>query len=251
MLHDTKGKGVYDEAKVILEDELPASILLHDGWLYLSGRGTVRRYKQSKPGGDYDVKEIIAQGFCGYQHHQVSGLTIGNDGWLYITAGDDDNYVEGSDGSRVTVLRTGAIFRCRPDGSKMQLFSLGFYNPYRDVAFDAAGNMFHADNDDKDGGKFTGCRLMHVAEGNDFGWRLRTGRVAVCRISARGRLRRIARQSSAVAEDGSRHGHRPAHLQRHAIPGELSRFDLLPRCTQQADTRLQSRGRRRKLCRHP
>src|SRR4030095_12142897 len=27
-------KGVYDKAKVILEDELPSSILVHDGYLY-------------------------------------------------------------------------------------------------------------------------------------------------------------------------------------------------------------------------
>jgi putative membrane-bound dehydrogenase-like protein len=175
VLRDTTGKGTYDNAKVILEDELPSSILVHDGWLYLSGRGTVRRYKQSKPGGPYDVKQFIAQGFCGFHHHQVSGMTIGNDGWLYITSGDDDNYVEGSDGSRATVLRTGAVFRCRPDGSKMQVFSIGYRNPYRDVAFDSAFNMFHADNDNEDGSKFTGCRLMHVAEESDFGWRLSQG----------------------------------------------------------------------------
>jgi putative membrane-bound dehydrogenase-like protein len=175
VLRDTKGKGIYDKAEVLLEEELPSSILLHDGWLYLSGRGTIRRYKQSKPGGKYDVREVIAQGFCGFHHHQVSGMTIGNDGWLYVTSGDDDNYVEGSDGSRATVLRTGAIFRCRPDGSKMHVFALGFRNPYRDVAFDAVFNMFHVDNDNEDGSKFTGCRLMHVAEGSDFGWRLRIG----------------------------------------------------------------------------
>ncbi len=174
-LHAGKADGTWDQAQVILEDELPSSILLHDGWIYLTGRGTVRRFRQSKPGGPYDVKEIVAQGFCGFHRHQVSGLTIGNDGWLYVTSGDDDNYVEGSDGSRATVLRTGAIFRCRPDGSRMQTFAMGFRNPYRDVAFDAEGNLFHADNDNEDGSKFTGCRLMHVAEGNDFGWRLRQG----------------------------------------------------------------------------
>ena len=167
--------GVYDKAKVILEEELPSSILLHDGWLYTASRGSVRRYKQSKPGGAWDVKETIAQGFCGFHHHQVSGLTLGNDGWLYITSGDDDNYAEGSDGSRATVLRTGAVFRCRPDGSKLEVFSIGYRNPYRDVTFDAAFNMFHADNDNEDGSKFTGCRLMHIPEGSDFGWRLRQG----------------------------------------------------------------------------
>jgi putative membrane-bound dehydrogenase-like protein len=167
-------KQVYDAAKTVLEDELPSSILIHDGWMYLSGQGTVRRYKQ-EPDGSWGQKQIIAQGFCGWHHHQVSGLTIGNDGWLYITSGDNDNIVEGSDGSRATVLRTGAIFRCRPDGSKMHVYSIGYRNPYRDVAFDVNFNMFHADNDNEDGSKWTGCRLVHVPEGADFGWRLRPG----------------------------------------------------------------------------
>jgi glucose/arabinose dehydrogenase len=139
-------KGVYDSAPVVLEEKLPSSILIHDGWMYLSGQGTVRRY-QRMAGGAWGKKEIIAQGFCGYHHHQVSGLTTGNDGGLYITSGDNDNFVEGSDGSRATVLRTGANFRCRSDGSKMHTHSLGYRNPYRDVVFDAAFNMFHADND--------------------------------------------------------------------------------------------------------
>jgi putative membrane-bound dehydrogenase-like protein len=167
-------KGVYDSAKVVLEDDLPSSILVHDGWMYLSGQGTVRRYQQQKDG-SWGKKEVIAQGFCGWHHHQVSGLTIGNDGWLYITSGDNDNYVEGSDGSRATVLRTGAIFRCRPDGSKMHVYSIGYRNPYRDVVFDDKFNMFHADNDNEDGSKWTGCRLMHIPLGVDFGWRLRPG----------------------------------------------------------------------------
>ena len=168
-------KKLYDKAEVILQDELPSTILLHDGWIYTASRGSVRRYRQSKPGGKYDVKEVIAQGFCGFHHHQVSGLTIGHDGWLYITSGDDDNYVEGSDGTRSTVLRTGAVFRCRPDGTQLHAFSMGFRNPYRDVAFDTEFNIFHVDNDNEDGSKFTGCRLMHVAEETDFGWRLFTG----------------------------------------------------------------------------
>ena len=136
----------------------------------------MRRCKQSKPGGPYDVKEIIAQGFCGFHHHQVSGLTIGNDGWLYITCGDDDNYVEGSDGSRATVLRTGAVFRCRPDGSKMDT-STRSATATRTATSPSTTtfNLFHADNDNEDGSKFMGCRLMHVAEGSDFGWRLRHG----------------------------------------------------------------------------
>ena len=136
----------FGKPKVIIAEQLPSSILYHDGWLYLTGRGTVRRWRQapagnitgidfSKPAAPDDpwnVREVIAQGFCGFHHHQVSGVTIGNDGKLYITSGDDDNYVEGSDGSRATVLRTGAVFRCNPDGSGMETYSTGYRNPYRD-----------------------------------------------------------------------------------------------------------------------
>lgn len=167
--------GKFENPRVIFTDELPSTLLYHDGWMYTASRSTVRRFKQSRPGGPWDTREVIAQGFCGFHHHQVSGLSIGNDGLLYITSGDDDNVVEGSDGSRATVMRTGAVFRCRPDGSHMEVYSLGYRNPYRDLAHDDQFNWFHVDNDNEDGSKFTGCRLMHVGEGMDYGWRLKIG----------------------------------------------------------------------------
>jgi putative membrane-bound dehydrogenase-like protein len=167
--------GKFEKPKIVISEELPSSILWHEGYLYVTGRGTVRRWKQSRANGPWDVRETVAQGFCGFHHHQVSGLTIGNDGLLYITSGDDDNFVEGSDGSRATVLRTGAVFRCKPDGSQMETYSLGYRNPYRDIAYDDKFNFFHTDNDNEDGSKFMGCRIMHVAEGTDFGWRLALG----------------------------------------------------------------------------
>ncbi|CAN5349805.1 c-type cytochrome [soil metagenome] len=167
--------GVYYKAETVIGEQLPSTLLWHDGWLYTASRGTVRRHRQSQTGGPWDRVEVIAQGFCGFHHHQVSGLTIGNDNKLYITTGDDDNFAEGSDGSRATVLRSGAVFRCNPDGTQMEAFSFGYRNPYRDIVCDDKFNFFHADNDNEDGSKFTGCRLMHVAEGVDYGWRLRPG----------------------------------------------------------------------------
>ena len=176
-------------ARSIIAEELPSTHPLprrlalrhrprHRAALAAGRAGRHRRpgtERPANPNDPWNVREIIAQGFCGFHHHQVSGLTIGNDGLLYITSGDDDNFVEGSDGSRATVLRTGAVFRCKPDGSKMETYSLGYRNPYRDLAYDDKFNWFHADNDNEDGSKFTGCRLMHVAEGADFGWRLLIG----------------------------------------------------------------------------
>jgi putative membrane-bound dehydrogenase-like protein len=173
-LRDTKGNGTYDQAEVILEEELPSDILPYDGWLYVAGRGTVRRYKPSKPGGPYDVQEVIARGFCADGTQQVSGLALGNDGYLYITSGGGDNLVEGSDGSRATVLRAGAVFRCRPDGSPMEVYSAGYVNPRGGVAFDAAFNAFLADGG-AGADKFDAHRLLHVPKGSNFSGRVPTG----------------------------------------------------------------------------
>jgi hypothetical protein len=57
----------------------------------------------------------------------------------------------------------------------MQTFAIGFIVPYGNAAFDAAGNLFAADNGVKGADEFTNCRLMHVPEGADYGWRLKAG----------------------------------------------------------------------------
>ncbi|MBY0457391.1 MAG: hypothetical protein K2V38_08650, partial [Gemmataceae bacterium] len=41
--------GKFQKPQVIIAEELPSSILYHEGYLYVTGRGTVRRWKQSKP----------------------------------------------------------------------------------------------------------------------------------------------------------------------------------------------------------
>ncbi len=175
-LHDTNGDGVYDKSELIMNDlEMPSSLLLHDGWMHFPSIGHVIRRRPSASGDGTWEEEEILRGMCGYHHHQVSGLTVSHDNWMYTTTGDDDNIAEGSDGSRATVLRTGAIFRSRPDGTMLSEFARGFRNPYRNVAFDELYNMFHVDNDQEDGSKFQGVRLMHLLEGADYGWRLEMG----------------------------------------------------------------------------
>ncbi len=184
VLQDADGNGVYESAEVIMDDlEIPSSLLLHDNAYYLSSLGHVIRRRREQGGW---VEQEIVRGLCGFHHHQASGLTLSPDGWLFITAGDDDNHGEGSDGSRVNVLRTGTIVRCRPDGSQLAEHARGFRNPYRDVVFDHYYNMFHVDNDQEDGSKFQGVRLMHVLEGADYGWRLREGTVCCRTDFARG-----------------------------------------------------------------
>ena len=92
-----------------------------------------------------------------------------------MTTGDSDCRARGSDGSTATILRSGGVLRCRPDGSKLEVVASGLRNPWGNVAFDDQSRMFHTDNDNEGAPGFTGCRLIHVVEGGDYGWRLREG----------------------------------------------------------------------------
>ena len=175
-LRDTDGDGVYDRADVVVVGaEMPSSIFPWKNSLYLTCVGRLERWSDDDGNGDFETKTIIADGFCGFYHHWLSGMTLNADGWFYLTAGDNDNHVIGSDGSRVEVSRCGGVFRGRVDGSNMHLFAMGFRNPYRDLAFDNRFNAFCVDNDNEDGSKFQGVRLINAVEEGDYGWRLRPG----------------------------------------------------------------------------
>ncbi len=108
----------------------------------------------------------------------VKGLpghaSLGPDGWLYVVTGAGDHSAEGKDGSKASVLRTGAVFRCRPDGSRLHVFAVGLHDPGM-PAFDLGGNLFVHDAGVPSGGAFASGRLLHVVEGGDYGFRLGQG----------------------------------------------------------------------------
>ena len=177
VLTDKDGDGTFDEASIYMDNlELPAGLLFWDGWTYLTLDHDLVRFKDEDGDGKFEKRETLVTGFGNDDsHHRVSGLTMGPDGWIYLTTGDSDAHPRGSDGSKVDVLRCGGVFRCRPDGSKLEVVAMGMRNPWGNVAFDDEFRMFHTDNDNEGAPGFTGCRLLHVVEGGDYGWRLREG----------------------------------------------------------------------------
>jgi putative membrane-bound dehydrogenase-like protein len=176
-LKDTDGDGTFDQADIYMDSlELPAGICFWDGWTYVTLGHEVVRFHDPELDGSYDRREVVVSGFGNdNSHHRVSGLIIGPDGWLYMTTGDSDAHAKGSDGSTATVLRSGGVFRCRPDGSSLENVAFGMRNPWGNVAFDDEFRIFHTDNDNEGSPGFTGCRILHVVEGGDYGWRLREG----------------------------------------------------------------------------
>ena len=177
VLTDVDGDGTFDKVDRYMSDlEMPAGIAFWDGWTYLSLGHEVVRLHDPDLDGKADKREVVLSGFGNDDsHHRVSGLTFGPDGWLYVTTGDSDAHAKGSDGSTSTVLRCGGVFRCRPDGSNLENFAFGMRNPWGNVAFDDEFRIFHTDNDNEGAPGFTGCRILHVVEAGDYGWRLREG----------------------------------------------------------------------------
>lgn len=175
-LEDRDKDGIYEHSEVVVDGaEMPSSIFPWKGSLYLTCVGRLEKWSDVDGDGRFETRTIIADGFCGFYHHWLSGMTLGTDGWFYLTAGDNDNHVVGADGSRVEVSRCGGVFRGRPDGTRMNLFALGFRNPYRDLAFNSRFDAFIVDNDNEDGSKFQGVRLINPVEEGDYGWRLLPG----------------------------------------------------------------------------
>ncbi len=177
VLTDTDGNGTFDKAEMYMEHlDLPAGLLFWDGWTYVTLEHDVVRFKDADGDGKFEVREVIATGFGNdNSHHRVSGISMGPDGWLYLTTGDSDAHAKGSDGSTATVLRCGGVFRCKPDGSHMENLAFGMRNPWGNVAFDDTFRIFHTDNDNEGSPGFTGCRILHVVDQGDYGWRLREG----------------------------------------------------------------------------
>ncbi len=161
LLRSTKEDGPWDKTETALKAANLGAVLAADDWLYTATPGQIERVKASTP----EAKaETIARGFA-HVPNGVTGLAIGPDHWLYVAVGAGDHHVEGSDGSKAIVPGTGAIFRCKPDGSRLHLVAQGLAQPTAPT-WDSVGQAFFADRQPEKG------RVLHLLEGSDYGYTL-------------------------------------------------------------------------------
>jgi quinoprotein glucose dehydrogenase len=183
LLEDTKGAGKADKATVFAdgfhhaEDGLGAGLLARQGKVYYTCIPDLWLLQDTKGNGKADVKQSLARGFgvhiC-FFGHDLHGLRMGPDGRLYFSIGDRGFNVTikvaKSPFDEEKVLSnpdSGAVLRCEPDGSNLEIVATGLRNP-QELAFDAYGNLFTVDNNSDSGDR---CRLVYIVEGGDSGWR--------------------------------------------------------------------------------
>ena len=156
-------------------------VLGKNGAVFFAMRNEILLLRDTKNAGTADErKTLIKLDTAGdYPHNGLAGLALGPDGKLYFGLGENLGKPYSIIGSDGTTLKGGGeggnIYRCELDGGKLEIIATGFWNPWG-LGFDAFGRLFAVDNDPD---SRPPCRLLHVVEGGDYGYRFRYGRKGI------------------------------------------------------------------------
>jgi putative heme-binding domain-containing protein len=119
---DQDGDGVF-ETSVVVADQLTPSmgIAWRDGKLYVADPPDLVVFEDGR-------RRVLLHGFGALDNGSLHGLTFGPDGLLYMTTGEPDGYsLTGRDGKSLKGV-SGALIRCRPDGTNVEIVARGFEN---------------------------------------------------------------------------------------------------------------------------
>ncbi len=175
LLRDTDGDGVVDQSVTYADGfkdpsvGIAAGVLEHNGAVYYTCIPDLWKLEDTDGDDIADKRESLSTGYgvrVTLLGHDLHGLQIGPDGWLYFSCGDRGFNVQTPKGP-IVHPDTGAVLRCRLDGSDLEVVHTGLRNP-QELAFDAQGNLFTGDNNSDGGDK---ARWVMILEGADTGWR--------------------------------------------------------------------------------
>lgn len=176
LIEDTTGDGRADRSTVFADgfndaaDGVAAGVLARGDNVWFACIPNLWKLRDENGDGRADNREILHTGYgvhVSFIGHDLHGLKFGPDGKLYFSIGDRGFHVE-HEGKTLAFPDTGAVLRCNPDGSDLEVVHYGLRNP-QELAFDEYGNLFTGDNNSDAGDK---ARWVYVVEGGDSGWRI-------------------------------------------------------------------------------
>ena len=146
VLEDPDEAGRFRKSSVFADGLVfPMGLVWRDGKLYVADPPDLITLEDTDGDGKADRRRVILTGFGHVDNGSLHGLTFGPDGLLYMTMGQPDGYtIKRRDGVMVHG-KTGALLRCRPDGSDPEVLCRGFENLV-EVIFTPRGDMIGTDN---------------------------------------------------------------------------------------------------------
>jgi putative membrane-bound dehydrogenase-like protein len=180
MFADSDGDGRLDHWSTFAEGFTFAQNLLvcEDGAVYVVTRRDVQLLRDTNGDGVADEAQTILrlETKDDYPHDGLESIVMMPDGKLLIGMGENHGmsfHLIGADGSTVSAEGDGgAMFRCDPDGTKLERLATGFWNPFS-LCENASHKIFTVDNDPD---ACPPCRLLEIVPGGDYGFRFRYGR---------------------------------------------------------------------------
>lgn len=147
ILEDNDHNGTFEKSHVFADGlNIPIGMLpFGDGALCFSIPDLLY-LRDTDNDGVCDRREVVLGPFDTTRdtHGMVNSLRMGEDGWVYACHGfNNQSRIQGSDGHAIS-LTSGNVFRFRPDGSRVELFSQGQVNPFG-LARDRWGFWYAAD----------------------------------------------------------------------------------------------------------
>lgn len=169
MLEDTDHDGFFDSSKVFA-DKIPYPMggTFYRGSLYVAAPPDLLRFTDIDNDGTSDKREVILTGWkLSHNAATLSGPFMGPDGWMYMCDARRGFDITTLEGDRLT--GNGArIWRCRPDGTRLESLSGGGFDNTIEMIFMPSGETIGTITyftDPEDGFRDA---LMHWVEGGVY-----------------------------------------------------------------------------------
>ncbi len=172
---DSDQDGVYDSHTIFADsfnevaDGIGSGVMSVGDEVWYANIPNLWRLVDADGDGVSEIREPIQSGFgvrFALYGHDMHGLVHGPDGRIYWSIGDRGYHLATADGRVLADPRSGAVFRCEPDGSNLEVFATGLRNP-QELAFNDVGDLFTGDNTSDAGDR---ARIVFVAEHGETGW---------------------------------------------------------------------------------